>query len=318
VLAKMPQFRAVRQRLVTAAREDRPHALVLIDFPDFNFSLAPRVKALGVPVIYYISPQVWAWRPGRMKTIRRLTDLMLVIFPFEEQIYRDAGVPVAFVGHPLIDLAKPRAPRDRFLDELGLAPQAPTIAVLPGSRDNEVARIFPDLLSAARRIRASVPDAQFVIARAPGLADALFDEAKRLAGTVIVEGDTDAVLASADVALTASGTATVQTAIHGTPMVVVYRLSPLTYRIVRRLVKVDAVAMVNLIAGRRIVPELIQDDFTPDGVAAEAVSMLTDSKRAAQIRSELDEVRQKLGAPGASRRAAQEILRVVEQQCDRS
>jgi lipid-A-disaccharide synthase len=312
-LAKVPRSYATIRRLTRAARSERPDALVVIDFPDFNFPLARRVKRLGIPVVYYISPQIWAWRAGRLKTIREIADRVLVIFPFEEAIYRAAGVPVEFVGHPLVDLVVPSAPRDAWLRAHALKPDAPTVAILPGSRPNEVGRILPDLAAAARLVRGRIPAAQFVLARAPHLDDRLFDAVR--AGDVpiaIVEGDTDAILAAADVALTASGTATVQTALHDTPMVIVYRLSPLTYWMARRMVKVDAVGMVNLIAGETIVPELIQDRFTPAAVAAEVVSMLTEPARAAAIREALAGVRAKLGGSGASRRAAEAILRVAK------
>jgi lipid-A-disaccharide synthase len=312
-IAKVPRSLAVLRRLTSAARLDRPEALIVIDFPDFNFPLARRVKRLGIRVIFYISPQIWAWRPKRLKTIKALADRVLVIFPFEESIYREAGVPVEFVGHPLVDLARPSAPREQFLSSLGLAAGHPTVAVLPGSRPNEVARILPDLLRACRAIQSAVPRAQVVIARAPNLDDDLFRDvsAAGLPRTVVVDGETDAVLAAADVALTASGTATVQAALHDTPMVVVYRLSPLTYRLGQRLVQVDTFGMVNLIAGERLVPELIQDAFTPEAVAAEAVSMLTDAARAARIRDGLGRVRARLGGPGASHRAAAAIARTV-------
>jgi lipid-A-disaccharide synthase len=307
-LAKIPESLRTIRLLTRAARDRRPDALVVIDFPDFNFRLARRVKRLGVPVVYYISPQVWAWRRGRLKTLREIADRVLVIFPFEASIYRDAGVPVEFVGHPLVELAGASAPRAAFLSHHGLRPDAPTIAILPGSRTNEVRRILPTLLAAADLIAARVPDAQFVIARAGNLDAALFRGAS---GKAVVEGETDAALAAADVALTASGTATVQAALHDTPMVVVYRLSPLTYTLGRPFVKVDTFAMVNLIAGERLVPELIQDAFTPQSVAAEAVSILTDAPRAARIRTGLARVRAQLGAPGASRRAAEAILQIA-------
>lgn len=323
-VAKIPaSFRTIN-RLVAWAREHRPSALVVIDFPDFNFRLAPRVKALDIPVVYYISPQVWAWRRGRLKSIRAFADRVLVIFPFEEPLYREAHVPVQFVGHPLIELTAPSAPRREFLRRIGLDADAPTVAILPGSRANEVRRILPDLVAAAGLIEKTAPRTQFVIARAPGLDDRLFDIARGLPNTAetgshrsglaresVVEGETDAVLAAADVALTASGTATVQAALHDTPMVVVYRLSPLTYRLGRPFVKVDTFAMVNLIAGEQIVPELIQDAFTPKAVAAEAVSILTDPGRAGRMRAGLAVVRGKLGEQGASRRAAEAILHVA-------
>ena len=313
-IAKLPRSLEARRALVADAQRARPDALILIDFPDFNFRLAPPIKRLGVPVIYYISPQIWAWRPGRLATIRKIADCVLVIFPFEESIYREGGVPVEFVGHPLVDLAKPSAGREAFLSARGLSPEAPTVAILPGSRPNEVSRILPDLVAAAGQIRAAVPAAQFIVARAPRLGDGLFEpvRARELGAAAIVEGDTDTVLASADVALTASGTATVQAALHDTPMVIVYRVSPLSYRLLRRLVTVETIGMVNLIAGERIVPELVQEAFTADAVAREAISMLTDASRAAAIRAGLATVRARLGGPGASRRAAQAVMRVLQ------
>jgi len=309
----LPRTYAVYRQLLAEAAANKPDVFVPIDFPDFNFRLARGMRKLGVPVVYYISPQIWAWRPGRLKAIRGFADRVLVIFPFEEAIYREGGVPVEFVGHPLVDLSAPSMPRGRFLAAHGLPPSAPTVAILPGSRPNEVSRILPDLVAAAGLVRQRIPDAQFVVARAPHLSDRLFEPVKAIAaGIAIVEGDSNTVLASADVALTASGTATVQTALHDTPMVIVYRLSPLTYRLGKRLVNVSTVGMVNLIAGEMIVPELIQDAFTPEAVAREAISMLTDRLRAAKIRDGLARVRAKLGGPGASRRAALAILNVVK------
>jgi lipid-A-disaccharide synthase len=308
VLAKLPKLFDTRRTLVAAARAERPDALVVVDFPDFNLRLAREIKRLGIPVVYYISPQIWAWRAGRLATIRAIADRVLVIFPFEETIYRDGGVPVEFVGHPLVDLAKASMTRDQFLAARGFSPKAPTVAILPGSRPNEVSRILPDLVASAALIKARVPGAQFIVARAPHLDDHLFDSAD---GLTLVEGEADTVLASADVALAASGTATLQAALHDTPMVVVYRLSKVTYMLAQQLVSLDMFAMVNLIAGEKIVPELAQKAFTPEAVAAEAVSMLTDRDRAARIRVGLARVRERLGGPGASRRAAEAILKVV-------
>jgi lipid-A-disaccharide synthase len=229
-IPKLPRLLAARRKLVDAARAQRPDALVLIDFSGFNFRLAPAIKRLGVPVIYYISPQIWASRPGRLATMRRIADRVLVIFPFEAAIYEHGGVPVEFVGHPLIDLTKRSASRDSFLAARGLRPSATTVAMLPGSRPNEVSCILPTLVAAAELIRQAVPDVQFVVARAPRLDDALFDALRsgQAGGArfTVVEGDTDTVLASSDAALTASGTATVQAALHDTPMVVVFLTNP--------------------------------------------------------------------------------------------
>jgi lipid-A-disaccharide synthase len=249
IVAKVPQLRAAKQRLVDEARRTHPDALVVIDYFGFNARLARDVKALGIPVIYYVSPQIWAWRPGRIKVIREIATRVLVIFPFEAAIYRDAGVPVEFVGHPMIDLVRVAAPREAFLRGLGLRPSAATVALLPGSRTSEVRRILPTLVDAGVRIASAVPGVQFVVARAPHLDDRWFEPLRRLAGAAVVTGDPDTVLASADAVITASGTATVQTALHDKPMVVVYRVSPLEYTLGRRFVKVDTFAMVNLVAG---------------------------------------------------------------------
>ena len=312
VLKVLPRTYGMYRRLAALAARERPDVFVAIDFPDFNFRLAAAVRRLGIPVVYYVSPQLWAWRPGRIHTLKTLADRVLVIFPFEVEIYEKAGVPVEFVGHPLIDLVEVTQPRASTLRGAGLDPGAPTIALLPGSRPNEVRAILPALAQAVPLIRARIPNLQILLARAPSLPDALFAPAVVDAGRLaIIEGRTDDVLAASDLAITASGTATVQAALHETPMIVVYRLSPLTYRLGKPFVKVDTYGMVNLIAGRRVVPELIQDDLTPARVAEEALAVLTDPSHAAQVRADLRQVRGRLGGPDASVRAAEAVLRVA-------
>jgi lipid-A-disaccharide synthase len=312
VLRVLPRSYAMLRRLVSAARETRPDAFVAIDFPDFNFRLMAALRRLGIPIVYYISPQLWAWRPGRMKTMKQLVERVLVIFPFEEELYRRHGVDAQFVGHPLVDLARPSEPRETFLTAHGLDPTLRTVALLPGSRPNEVARILPGITAAVPLIAERVRDVQFVVAAAPNLPKELFVGAGLSRPKIIVvSGRADDVLAASDVVVTASGTATVQAALHERPMVVVYRLSALTYLIGKPFVKVDTYAMANLVAGRRVVPELIQHDFTPERVADEAVRFLTDSGRYAQVRDALRDVRARLGAPGASGRAASAILSVA-------
>ena len=299
--------------LRAAARAQRPDVFVAIDFPDFNFRLLASMQAAGIPIVYYVSPQLWAWRPGRLQTIRRYVDRMLVIFPFEVELYERAGVAVEFVGHPLIDLTAPTRPRAALCADAGLDPAAPIVALLPGSRPNEVTHILPDVVGGARLIAAQVPGVQFVIARAPSLDDRVFAAAGELRRRglphAIVEHAADDVLAAADVAITASGTATVQAALHGRPMGLVDRVSPLTSAIGRRVVRVPAYGRVNLVAGRPIGPELIQEALTPAAVAREAVSLLTDAARAARMRDDLAAMRARLGGPGASRRAADAVLR---------
>jgi lipid-A-disaccharide synthase len=299
--------------LVRAAEAERPDVFVPIDFPDFNFFVARALHKRGIPVVYYISPQLWAWRRGRLKTMKQVADRVLVIFPFEKPFYDEAGVPATFVGHPLLELTGPIVSREVFLQRHGLDPAHPVVALLPGSRRNELRAILPDLVRAAALIRGRQPDVQFVIARAPHLDESLLAPLGEWIGPkpVIVEGETDAVLASADVAIVASGTVTVQAALHGCPMVVVYRVGPLTYALGKPLVHVDTYAMVNLIAGSRVVPELIQEGLTPGAVATEAVRVLTDPRHAAQVKRDLAEVRAKLGTAGASRRAAEAVIEVA-------
>jgi lipid-A-disaccharide synthase len=309
----LPRSYAMLRRLVDAARETRPDVFVAIDFPDFNFRLMAALRRLAIPIVYYVSPQLWAWRPGRMQTMKRFVDRVLVIFPFEEPLYRREGMDVLFVGHPLVDLARASEPRDVFLRSHGLDPASPTVALLPGSRPNELHRILPGLAAAVPQIRVKVPDVQFAVACAPNLAEAQFAPlaAIRPRPPVLVWNRTDDVLAGSDVVVTASGTATVQAALHERPMVVVYRLSPLTYTLGRPFVKVDTYAMANLVAGRRVVPELIQDAFTPERVTEETVGFLTDRDRWTATREALREVRNKLGKPGASGRAAEAVLEVA-------
>jgi lipid-A-disaccharide synthase len=329
-LRVLPRSYWMLRRLVMAARERRPDVFVAIDFPDFNFRLLSALHGLGIPIVYYVSPQLWAWRAGRMGTMKQFVNKVLVIFPFEEAIYERAGVPVEFVGHPLVDIAQPTQPRSAFLRDRGLIPDAPTVALLPGSRPNELHRITPGIVAALPLIRRRVPDVQFVVACAPNLPDTMFvpflgpakagpHEAGVGAGfsrPILVHDRTDDVLAASDAVVTASGTATVQAALHERPMTVVYKLSPLTYRLGKPFVNVDMYAMPNLVANRRIVPELIQEKFTPARVADETVSFLTDRERHARTREALRRVREALGGHGASGRAADAILDVARRYRD--
>ena len=314
-LAVVPRSLRLLRTLEAAARDRRPDVVVAVDFPDFNLRLVRRMHRLGIPVVYYVSPQLWAWRAGRLATIRTHVAKMLVIFPFEEAIYEKAGVPVEFVGHPLVDLVEVTRSREEVAKAAGLDPARAIVGLLPGSRPNEVSRLLPGIVEAARRIERDLPGTQFLVARAPALDDALFApvEAARRAGTPIglLAEAADDVLAASDVVVTASGTATVQTALHGRPMVIVYRLSGPTYALGRHVVRVASYGMVNLIAGRSIVPELIQERFTPAAVAREVLPLLTDQGRAGIMREDLAEVRARLGEPGASRRAARAVLAVA-------
>jgi lipid-A-disaccharide synthase len=319
-LRVLPATFAMLRRLVRAAAESRPDVLVLVDYPDFNFRLMSALAARGVPIVYYVTPQIWAWRPRRMKTLQRHVTLALPIFPFEEALYRDAGVPVRFLGHPLVDgveapsadPAVDAARRAAHRRALGLDPSHPVVALLPGSRHNELSRLVPPIAAALPAIRAAVPPVQFVVACAPGRSASEFGAILEAhPGTPLVAGRTDDVLAASDVVITASGTATAQAALHERPMVVVYKLSPLTYLLGKPLVTVDTYAMANLIAGDRIVPELIQDGCTPETIAAETIALLTDRDRWTRTRARLAETRARLGPPGSTARVADAVLAVA-------
>lgn len=311
VVTALPRLLRTLRTLVDAARDRRPDVLVVIDYPDFNFRLMQAVKALDIPVVYYISPQLWAWRAGRMRTMQAVVDRVLPIFPFEEALYRKAGVDVRFVGHPLLELTTTTAPREALRAEWGIVPDQALVALLPGSRGNELKALAPVLAEARDRIRQQRPSVRFVVARAPHVTDAWLAPLTADPGTLVVADRTDDVLAACDVVLTASGTATVQAAIHGAPMVVLYRLSALTYRLFKPLGRVDMYAMVNLISGRRIVRELIQDECRAELAADEALRLLTDHDYRAQMVRDLAAVREALGGPGASDRAAAAIAELV-------
>jgi lipid-A-disaccharide synthase len=307
VVTHLRHLRRVYHRVLEEVDRRPPDAAVLVDYPDFNLRLAKQLRQRGVRVVYYVSPQVWAWRRGRLRAIRRDVSRMLVIFPFEEELYRRAGVPVRFVGHPLVDLVQPAPDRGALLAELKLAPERPVLAVLPGSRPKEIAHNLPPLAGALRLLHQRRPELQLVVAVAPSIDPEKLRPALDGLPVSFVQNRTHAVLGVSTLALVASGTATVESALLGAPMVVVYRLSPWTYHLGRHLVSVPHFAMVNLIAGQRVVPEIIQGDFTPERVAGEAETLLADPSRRQRMTEALAEVRRRLGQPGASARAAREV-----------
>lgn len=289
----------------------RPDAAILIDYPDFNLRLAARLRRHGVKVIYYISPQVWAWRGGRVGAIRRTVDRMIVIFPFEEPLYRDAGVPVRFVGHPLVDRVRATRSRDRVRSSLGLLEGEKLVVLLPGSRHSEIARIAP-VLDSARRMLARRPEIRWAVALAPGLTAADLPPSMREDPSLPLRaGETYDLLGACDLAVVASGTATLEGALLGAPMIVVYKMHPISWAIARRLVRVQHVAMANLVLGKRIVPELIQDEANPKRVAAEIVRILDDPALLRVTREALRQAAQSLGSGGAAVRAADAVLDAI-------
>jgi lipid-A-disaccharide synthase len=321
VLARAPRLLAGLSRVRRFFKEEPPDCFVPIDFPDFNFRLLGEAARAGIPILYYISPQVWAWRGGRIAVLRRYVRRMIVIFPFEEAIYREAGVPVVWVGHPLAETIAPAAAPASERARLGLAEEGPWIALLPGSRMSEVRRIGP-LLGATRarieeeREHAGLAKARFVLGLAPGLSP----EAARClsadrAGQASPLRTLDGIeaLRACDLAMVASGTVTVEAALLGRPAVVVYRMNPLTYALARRMVRVEHIAMANLIAGRRLLPEYVQGAATPEALAAEAARLLGNPGLREAMQAGLLEVRRSLGPPGAAARAAEEVCSLLEE-----
>ena len=283
---------------------------VLIDNPGLNFHFARVAKAAGLRVVYYIAPQLWAWRPGRMKRIQRHVDHVVVILPFEEELYRRAGVRCTFVGHPLLDSVAPSYDRSTLRAKHNLDASAPVVGLLPGSRVAEVSMLLPVLLETARRLAASDPKTQFLLAQASSIDDNLLHNLLRPSPVpvVVAKDQSSEVMAASDVLLVASGTATLQAAVVGTPMVLLYKTTWPTYWLARWLVRVPWIGLVNLVAGRSIVPELIQDEATAEGVWRETRRLLTDRQAYDDMKKGLREVRQSLGEPGASRRAAEVVL----------
>jgi lipid-A-disaccharide synthase len=315
VISGLPRaYRALRA-LVEEAERRRPQLAVLIDFPDFNLRLAKRLKQRGIRVVYFVSPQIWAWRKGRLRQLKARIEKMLCIFDFEEAIYRKAGIPVEYVGHPMVDLVRPKMTREEFFARIGLDPSRTTVALLPGSRAKEVSQILPTMLEAARRISLN-RKLQFVVAVAPTL-DAGWVEKMLLehyGGALAIRVATHATydtLRHCDVAVVASGTATLEAALCERPMVVVYRLSRLTYRIGRLLVKVPFYSMVNILAGKQVVPELIQSDFTPAQVSSQVEYLLDHSQAREEMAKELRAVKERLGSGGAVDRAAEAVVALL-------
>jgi lipid-A-disaccharide synthase len=307
---RLPALWSAFKVLQGQLKHRRPRVLVLIDFPEFNMRLARAARRLGVPVVYFVAPQLWAWRPHRIHAMARDVSRVLAIFPFEVGLYQEAGVPVEFVGHPLLDVLPAL---DRDTARHGLAADGETlVGLLPGSRDAEVRRHLPVLLGAAQRIRAHRPGARFALPVAGTIPSGGIVEAVRASGlsVEVLPGEAHRVMAAADLLLIASGTATLEAACYGAPMVVLYRLSALSHAIARRLVRgVSHISLPNIIAGREIVRELIQDEATPDAVARAGLELLENEVTRAAQRAALLEVRSRLGEAGAGVRAAQAVLR---------
>jgi len=286
-------------RVRRALARRRPALLVLIDLPDFNLMVAATARRLGIPVLYYIGPQIWAWRPGRIRRIAQRVDHMAVILPFEASLYRRHGVPVTFVGHPLMDAAPPPSVEP---------PGPPRVGLLPGSRDREIERHLPQMLAAACQVARRRPDVRWTVSIAPGVDPAfvhrIIADANPPVSLDTVTGGVRGILAESTLVVAASGTVTLEAAVAGTPTIIVYKVSALSYRLGRALIRVPFIGLANLIAGAPVVPELIQDQVTGENIAGHVLSLLEDPARRRAMRTALARVRLRLGAPGAGERVA--------------
>ncbi len=300
----LSRFRQLKQTLQGA---DKPELLILIDFPDFNLRLAKVAKQAGVPVLYYISPKVWAWRKGRAKTIAERVDRLALIFPFEKDIYAPLGVTAEYVGNPLLDEFAANPPRGSLRKQLAVADDEQLVGIFPGSRQSELKYIFPTLLATAKLLAQAKPQLRFVLPVAPSLDRDDFERQVAESGLPIsiVEENIYEVAAACDAVLSVSGTVTLQITLVGTPLAILYKVAPLSYQIGKRLIKIPFAGLTNIVAGRGIVKEFIQDAANPSALCAEVLRLLNDPEYSEEMKKNLQQVRQLLGEPGCSRRVAQ-------------
>lgn len=292
---------------------ERPDLLVCVDYKEFNFKLARYAKQQGIKVLFYVSPQVWAWRPGRVKAYGKVIDMMAVIFPFEAAYYDAEKVPVRYVGHPSVDKVHARYSKDEDLSRFGLDKNKPIVGLLPGSRANEIKRLLPVMLAAAEKVQANLPECQFVLPQADSISDALLDDYLRqspLSVSVIKNQPYD-VIQCCDAVMTTSGTATLEIALLTVPMVIAYKLSPLTYWLGKWLVNTPFIGLPNIVLGKSIIKELIQQDATAENLSEEITRILTDQAYADNMRQNLSQVKQQLGQGGGSKNMAQLALEML-------
>ena len=292
---------------------ERPDLLVCVDYKEFNLKLARHAKQQGIKVLFYVSPQVWAWRPGRVKTYGKAIDMMAVIFPFETAYYEAENVPVRYVGHPSVDKVQPDTSRTAAFAQFGLNADQRIVGLLPGSRTNEINRLLPVMLAAAEKIAAALPEVQFVLVQADSVADDLLQSYLRLATVPIrvVKNQPYNAIQCCDAVMVSSGTASLETALLAVNMVICYKLSPLTYRLGKWLVKTPFIGLPNIVAGKGIIKELIQDEASADQLAAEILRLLTDSTYAQTMQAALLEVKARLGKGGGSKNMAQLVLEML-------
>ncbi|HNX81126.1 MAG TPA: lipid-A-disaccharide synthase [Candidatus Omnitrophota bacterium] len=312
VFKKLPLFLSLKNLILETIASEKPDAIILVDFSGFNLRLAKAINK-KIPVIYYTSPQIWASRTGRVQTIKRWVNMMLVFFPFEADFYKKHGFEANFVGHPLLAIVKPSLDKKTFLHNIGLDPQKTTIALLPGSRKSEITAILPVMLDAARLIQQRIPETQFVIAQATNIDEYVYEDILKKKGmnTLMEKGRAYDCINASELVLVASGTATLETAILEKPHVVIYKMNLLNYLLYRPQVKIPYIGMANIVAGKRIVPECIQFKATGRNIADTALAILQNNQTRERILQELSAMKLKLGQPGAPLRAAKIIAKFI-------
>lgn len=312
VIKDFNKFRNIYNNLCYQIEQERPDCAILIDYPGFNLKIAKNLKALGIPIIYYISPQIWAWGPGRIKRIEQLVDRMLVLFKFEESLYKKEKIDVTFVGHPLLDTVKQTKEKDELISQFGLNQNKITVGILPGSRNNEVTRILPIMIKVAKLIKDTMgaDNIQFLLPVAKTLKrDFVKGILKQTKLDIrLIEDDTYNAISLCKVAMVASGTATLETALLGVPMAIVYKAELITYLFTRAVIKIPYIGLVNIIAGEKIIPEFIQYDAKPKPIAEYLVMLLKNESYWKKIKDQILGIKSKLGSPGASMRAAKEVV----------
>ena len=310
VIKHLPFIRRVLNELTHWIEINRPNAVVLIDYPGFNLKLAQRAKKLGCKVIYYISPQIWAWGKNRIKKIARFVDLMIVVFPFEEKLYKDYGVNVEFVGHPMLEGLDNTSTKEEFYKEHKLDEGKTLIGLLPGSRLQEVERLYPTMLEAVEIMRSNSAELQSVTSLSPALDKAVYTSLEQ--GKYAVHStETHDVMKHSDLLFVASGSATLESAFFGTPLIIVYKLSPISWLLGNLLVNLNSIGLVNIVAGEKIAPEILQSELTADRLAEEALSIISNEKISSAMSDKLSGVKKLLGEPGASMKAAKSILQYI-------
>ncbi len=313
VIKHLPFIQKVFSHMIARTKTQKPDLVILIDYPGFNLRFAEKAKKLGFPILYFISPQVWAWGRNRVKKMAKYIDRIIVIFPFEAEFYRQHNMDVRFVGHPLKDSMNKILPKTDFFNKFDLDIEKPVVGLLPGSRTQEVQKLFRLMIQSFQKMKKKIPELQAVVGLAPSLPDSVYAKIlNHTDGILLIRDHTPEVMAYSDAVMVASGTATLQTALLGTPMVVLYKMTPISYFIGRILIKIKNIAIVNIVAGKTIVPELIQNQATPGKIEKEMFDLLTNNKRRVAMIKQLSEVSQKLGEKGANNRAADVVLEFLE------